>query len=52
LLPFFIASSAKGTSLLIGDAGIALPFSEIDGIIFTIFLNNANKINQITNPPL
>jgi len=29
-----LASSENGTSFLIGDAGIALPLADIDGIIF------------------
>jgi hypothetical protein len=28
-----LASSENGTSFLIGDAGIALPLSEIDGMV-------------------
>jgi hypothetical protein len=32
-LPLRLASSENGTSFLIGDAGIDLPLSDIDGII-------------------
>ena len=44
-MPFFLASSAKGTSFLIGDSGICCPFKDIPGI-FQV-LNVSAKLRNI-----